>query len=1031
MNLSHAWHNIAHACLCSESECLDALRAILDTTPQAQQAIADTALSWIRQLREQPRPAASIEILLREYRLSTPEGIALLCLAEALLRVPDPAVADALIRDVLSPVAWHRHAGSGDSLFLQAANWGLALTGRWLAATEQPQGDSQPWLRRLAGKLGEPVLRQALKKTMRHLAREFVLGENLPAALRRARKDWKQGYSHSFDMLGEAALTAADGERYSSAYRDAIAAAADAGLSPDLEQSGLARPDLTRPGISIKLSALHPRYQSQQWPRLQQELVPRLCALAEQAGSAGIDLAIDAEEADRLELSLRIYESVMAQLSPPARAHLGIVVQAYGKRALPILQWLGALAGRMQTRIKLRLVKGAYWDTEIKRAQIRGLGDYPVFTDKTATDISYLACASWLLQHPEQFFPQFATHNAVTIAAILALQPDHRCFELQRLHGMGTALYDIVREQHKDLRCRIYAPIGAHRELLPYLVRRLLENGANTSFVHQLYDPDLSATALATHPLAREYSKPLPLPTEILLPRHNAPGIYWHTESERLPFLEAINAHARSIYDFRTAPAGNGVEVRSPADASLIGYWHAAAQEQISNALTAALGQQRLWQNTSVEERAGALERCAALMLENRAELVALMARETGKTLENGLEEVREAMDFCRYYAEQGRPLFGAPLSLPGPVGEDNQLSLQGRGLIACISPWNFPLSIFIGQIAAALIAGNAVLAKPAEQSTLTALYATQLLHRAGIPQAVLHTLPGAGESVGAALCADPRIDGVVFTGAWDTARAIARQLAERDGAIIPFIAETAGLNALIADSSAQPQQLVLDVLRSAFDSAGQRCSALRVLYLPETCAGEIERLLCGAMRELQLGNPLDWRSDIGPIIDSAAHRQLREHIERFRRRDKVIFQSHFPTHGLFMAPTLIRLEQIGDLQREAFGPVLHIIHYNEHQLDAVIDEINHAGFGLTCGIHSRNERKAKALAQRLRVGNCYINRDIIGAVVGVQPFGGCGKSGTGPKAGGPHYLARFAQEKTITVNTAALGGDQRLLSDE
>lgn len=1013
------WQRITAASLEDELRCSERLLAEADSDETTLAAISAQAIRWITAVRDNHPQPQGIEALLLEYPLSEPEGVALMCLAEALLRIPDDATADALIRDLLDPIAWQRHLGHSDTLFVNAASWGLALTGRWLDATDHSDQHDLSWPRRLAEKLGEPVLRRALRQAMGYLAGQFVLGENLAVALKRGAADWRIGATHSFDMLGEAALTRADSERYRLAYRDAIA------------QIAAHRPPagIDRASVSIKLSALHPRLQAQQWPRLQTELLPILCELIETAAANAVDITIDAEEMDRLELSLRIVEQLLQRLSAPARTRLGLAVQAYGKRALPVLRWLHGQAVEHGLTIRVRLVKGAYWDSEIKRAQQRGLVDYPVFTSKAATDLSYLACARWLLQHPEQFFPQFATHNALTIAAILQLQPDISRYEFQRLQGMGAALYDSVREQYPALRCRIYAPVGAYRDLLPYLVRRLLENGANASFMHQLHDRAIEPALLAVPPQQRlPATPPLPRPIDLWLPaRPNTPGMYLHSEGERDAFFAELDRFRTRIYGSNDAEA---VTVRSPHDGALIGYWRESSAADIDAALSRTREHLPQWQSVTVDSRAGMLERYAELLLQHRAELVALMARETGKTIDNDLEEIREAADFCRYYAQQARALLTAPLPLPHVTGEDNRLQLRARGVFLCISPWNFPLAIFTGQIVAALVAGNAVLAKPAEQATLTAQLAVQLLHQAGVPAAALQLLPGDGKRIGDRLCAAD-IDGVVFTGGGDTARSIQRQLAQRDGAIIPFVAETAGINALIADSSAQPQQLVNDVVRSAFDSAGQRCSALRVLYLPESCAAAIEELLCGAMRELRGGDPLDWSTDIGPIIDADAAAELRGYLRE--RQGDILFQGDAAVSGSgnFIAPTLLRVRAVDQLQREAFGPILHIARYDDSAIDDVVDAINALGFGLTCGIHSRNQRRAEALAQRLRIGNIYINRDIIGATVGAQPFGGHGRSGTGPKAGGPHYLLRFVTEQTITTNTAAIGGDHQLLSQQ
>jgi RHH-type transcriptional regulator, proline utilization regulon repressor / proline dehydrogenase / delta 1-pyrroline-5-carboxylate dehydrogenase len=1021
VDISQRFDAISAHCLLDETVCLDALIAQLDTDPDIQLAITRRAANWIASIRENPSSAQGIEALLLEYPLSKPDGVALMCLAEALLRIPDTETANRLIRDLLNPathpIEWEQHLGHSDSFFVNAASWGLALSGRWLHATDIPSGKLSDWLHQLNAKLGEPALRQALRQAMRYMANQFVCGETLSEALKRIDHAWREGATHSFDMLGEAALTTSDSERYWQAYRNALAT---------LSHVKTPR-DIARPSLSIKLSALHPRYHSAHKDRLWRELIPSLREFFETAATHHTDIAIDAEEADRLELSLEIFAHVMQQLTPRARSHIGLVVQAYSKRAWPVLQWLEALAQQLETRINVRLVKGAYWDSEIKRAQQRGLNSYPVFTSKTATDISYLACARWLLQRPQNFFPQFATHNAVTIASILQMQSDTTQFEFQRLQGMGEAIYRAVRTQHPQLQLRIYSPIGEHCDLLPYLVRRLLENGANSSFMHQLHDKSIAIDKLAAYPLQIHRSeKSLPFPAEIWPQRLNSPGIYLHTRNDREEFFSQLENYRSKNY-LHGDDQKNPARVTNCFNGELIGSWKISSQQDVDQAVSLAKATTHAWQKKSCEERSSLLERYADLLIDHRAELMALMARETGKTLENGIDEVREAIDFCRYYAQQARVAL-SPQRLPAFVGEHNELHYAARGVFVCISPWNFPLAIFTGQIAAALVAGNAVIAKPAEQATLTALFAIQLMYEAGIPREILHCLPGSGEHIGATLCANLNIDGIVFTGGWETARAIQQQIAKREGAMIPFIAETAGINALIADSSAQPQQLVTDVLRSAFNSAGQRCSALRVLLLPESCAESIENLLCDAMREFRLGDPLDWSTDIGPVIDSDAKFALDNYIERYR--SGVIFQLKSPSHANFVAPTIIRLRNIREMQHEAFGPILHIIHYRDSDIDGVVDDINALGYGLTCGIHSRNPQHAQQLAARLRVGNIYVNRDIVGAVVGAQPFGGCGKSGTGPKAGGPHYVLRFVTEKVVTTNTSAIGGDYKLMTN-
>ncbi len=1013
MSANANWRALTDAWLIDESHQLQQLRTLLQ--PLLPAASAEAA-RWIEAVRADTG-GHGVEALLREYALDSREGLALMVLAESLLRIPDPDAADELIRGLLGPADWHSHVGHSESVLVNATSWGLALAGRWLADSDDRHGraptDVGQWLQRWRARLAEPLLRRALKRAMRFLADQFVLGADLPQALAHARTHWSDGVTHSFDMLGEAALTADDSTAYLDAYRTAIDTVGAARLP-----EGLARP-----GVSIKLSALHPRYQTQHWQRLRSELLPTLHTLLLRAAEAGVDITFDAEEADRLELSLALLEQLGDGLPAHARRHVGVAVQAYNPRVLAVLQWIGELATRYGTPLKVRLVKGAYWDSEIKRAQQRGLRGYPVFTAKWQTDLAYLACARWLLQHPQQFFPQFATHNALTIATVLQFQSDPRRLEFQRLHGMGEALYHCVRRDHPELALRVYAPVGAHRELLPYLIRRLLENGANNAFVHRLHDASIPVAELLRDPLqAAPQTAVIPPPTVLHAPRTDAPGIWLHSEIERRALLHEINAFRGNHYGDADDPCA----VTSPATGEPVGRWRPADTARIEATITAARTAQRNWYETAVDLRAQYLEQAAERLLAHRAELVTLMAREVGKTLESGLDEMREAVDFCRYYAALARDQLPTR-PLPGPNGEINQLQLRPRGLIASISPWNFPLSIFVGQAAAALVCGNAVVAKPAEQATLTAQLATHCLQQV-LPPDLLQLLPGDGETVGGALCAHPAVDGIVFTGGLDTARAIQCALAGRDGPLIPLIAETAGINALIADSSAQPQQLVADVLRSAFDSAGQRCSSLRLLCLPHTTADAIEQLLIGAMRQLQLGDPLEWNCDIGPIIDAQALLALRQYVEPFRQRGRVIYEGDTPPNGNLMAPALLRVDAVAELQREAFGPILHILRYDERQLDALVDAIDALSYGLTAGIHSRNEARARRIASRLRVGNCYVNRDLIGAVVGTQPFGGRGLSGTGPKAGGPHYLFAFTTEATLTINSAALGGDPQLL---
>ena len=892
-------------------------------------------------------------------------------------------------------------------------------------------------MRRFANRAGEPVWRQAVTAAMRILAGQFVMGRTIEEALERARPAERHGYRHSFDMLGEAARTMADAERYRAAYAHAIAA---------IGKAAAGRPATEAPGISVKLSALHPRYEMAQRERVMRELLPTLLGLARHAKDAGIGFTIDAEEADRLELSLDLVEVLALAPELVGWDGLGLAVQAYQKRALPLIDWLTDLARRGNRRLMVRLVKGAYWDTEIKRAQERGLDTYPVFTRKVATDVSYLACAKRMLAAGAAFYPQFATHNAHTVAAILELAGDRKDWEFQRLHGMGEALYDeIVGPDKLDRPCRVYAPVGGHEELLAYLVRRLLENGANTSFVNRIVDERAPIEEIVADPVAqleRLEPKPhpkIPLPRDLFQPaRRNSRGIDLAEPRALLELRDGMAAALRRPWT--AAPIVGGTEqtaaetpVFDPSDRHRqIGTVISAAPDAIEQALARAARAAASWDRTPAEARAVILERAADLYEADRAALMGLIMREGGRTIPDALSEVREAADFLRYYAGRARADFAQPEPLPGPTGERNSIALRGRGVFACISPWNFPLAIFTGQVAAGLAGGNAVIAKPAEQTPLVAAAAVRHLLAAGIPGDVLHFLPGTGESVGARLVADPRIAGIAFTGSTETARAINQALAARPGPIVPFIAETGGQNAMIVDSSALAEQVVADVLTSAFDSAGQRCSALRLLYLQDDIADRLLKMLTGAMAELGIGDPAMLATDVGPVIDEAARDALEQHSARMARQGRLLYECTRPPgaeHGTFFAPRAFEIDSARRLDREVFGPILHVIRWRADRLDAVIDEIAATGYALTLGIHSRIDETVSHILARLGVGNSYVNRNMIGAVVGAQPFGGERLSGTGPKAGGPRYLHRFATERTISVDTTAAGGNASLLS--
>ncbi|HEY8520099.1 MAG TPA: bifunctional proline dehydrogenase/L-glutamate gamma-semialdehyde dehydrogenase PutA [Gammaproteobacteria bacterium] len=994
-------------------------------------AVDRRARALVAAMRERQRKAGGLDAFLGEYDLSSSEGVVLMCLAEALLRIPDPLTADRLIADKLGSADWRAHLGESDSLFVNASTWALLLTGRFVragAAGEEPER----LLRRLVDRIGDGAVRAALRAAMRILGQQFVMGETIEQALERAARSPE--YLYSFDMLGEAALTAADADTYFAAYRAAIGAIAAAQRRDAAVTDAL--------GVSVKLSALHPRYEYAQAGRAVPELAARLEALAIEAAAAGVQLTVDAEEADRLELSLAVFERVFRSPRLGGYSGLGLAVQAYQKRALHVIGWLEELARAEQRVIPVRLVKGAYWDTEIKRAQQQGLAGYPVFTRKSNTDVSYLACAKTLLCASPHLYPQFATHNAHTAAWLLEVGARNR-FEFQRLHGMGEELYGELIEQGVERPCRVYAPVGSHRHLLPYLVRRLLENGANTSFVNRLAHAEAPVEAIVADPVAvtealDDVTHPrIPLPKDLFAPeRVNSYGVNLADggELERLQrALESCRVgewQAAPRVDAESRPTET-LEVRDPADRRrLVGHVRYADAATAQRALAVAHGHQPAWDARPAHERAALLRRAADLFEADRAELVARCVAETGKTIPDSLAEVREAVDLLRYYAAECERLFAAPLRLPGPTGERNELRLRGRGVYLCISPWNFPLAIFTGQIAAALAAGNTVLAKPAEQSVLVADRATELLHRAGIPLPALQLLPGDGRAMGEALLPDARVAGVAFTGSVETAHAINRALAERRGPLASLIAETGGVNAMIVDSSALPEQVVRDAVESAFNSAGQRCSALRLLCLQEDTADRVLEMLLGAMRELVVGDPAPLATDVGPVIDEDARRALEAHVESLR--DRVLYRCPVPpehAHGLFVPPTLIELDGPAALTTEVFGPILHVCRYRASEVDALLDAINATGFGLTLGVHSRVDAFAAKVAARMRVGNVYVNRNMIGAQIGVQPFGGMGLSGTGPKAGGPHYLPRFATEQTVTTNTAAVGGNATLLS--
>ena len=961
-----------------QSAVLSDLVAQAGLSPTERAKICADAAEFVLKIRNHSAPGL-MEVFLAEYGLSTEEGVALMCLAEALLRVPDADTIDALIEDKIAPSDWGKHLGHSTSSLVNASTWALMLTGRVLQ-DEKPGPVGH--LRAAVKRLGEPVIRTAVGHAMKEMGRQFVLGESITSAMERASKMEAKGYTYSYDMLGEAARTERDAKRYHLSYSRAISAIATACTHSDIRSN---------PGISVKLSALHPRYEVAQEARVMSELVPRLRSLALLAKSAGMGLNIDAEESDRLSLSLDVINAVLSEPALSGWDGFGIVVQAYGPRAGMVIDMLYDMATRSDRKIMVRLVKGAYWDTEIKRAQVEGIDGFPVFTQKAATDVSYISNARKLLSMTDRIYPQFATHNAHTVAAILHMVDDIESFEFQRLHGMGEALHDIVLSS-RNTRCRIYAPVGAHSDLLAYLVRRLLENGANSSFVNQIVDDTVPPEVVASDPFDQIADSDFPVPTgaNIYQPeRPNSKG-FDLTHRPTLAMIEKARApyktHQWAASPLLATPAEPAAsrDAINPADHSdMIGTVSAASAHDVETALKHA----KSWE-ADAATRGAVLAKAADLYEQNFGEIFALLAREAGKSLPDCVAELREAVDFIRYYGAN------APSSAPA-------------GVFTCISPWNFPLAIFSGQISAALAAGNAVLAKPAEQTPLIAHFAVSLLHKAGVPPTALQLLPGAGD-VGAALASDPRVNGVAFTGSTATALRIRTAMADNLIPGTPLIAETGGLNAMIVDSTALPEQAVTAVIESAFQSAGQRCSALRCLYVQEDIAEPFTEMLTGAMDELSLDNPWELSTDSGPVIDALAQDKILAHIESARTDGRIVKELATPKAGTFVAPTLIRVTGISDLEQEIFGPVLHIATFKAAHLDKVVDAINATGYGLTFGLQTRIDDRVQHIADRIHAGNIYVNRNQIGAIVGSQPFGGEGLSGTGPKAGGPNYLPRF-----------------------
>jgi RHH-type transcriptional regulator, proline utilization regulon repressor / proline dehydrogenase / delta 1-pyrroline-5-carboxylate dehydrogenase len=1039
-NNAAAFMALRESFLADEDATLDNLLATAKLGDDANASVQATARSLVESVRSRQKQNVGMQSFLTQYDLSTQEGVLLMCVAEALLRIPDAATADKLIKDKFAQGDWNKHLGASDSLLVNAGTWGMMLTGKLVSVNPTSVADVGGWITRLAARAGEPIVRTALRQGMKLMAEQFVMGRDIEEALKRSISDDQKSYRHSFDMLGEGAMTAADAERYFVAYQNAITAISGYAKS--------AKSVFEAPGISVKLSALHPRYELAHRERVMAEMLPKVMKLAEMARDGGIGMTLDAEETERLEISLDIFATIYADKRFAGYEGLGLAVQAYQKRASHVIDWLTTLAQKHGRRIMTRLVKGAYWDTEIKRAQMQGFANYPVFTRKANTDVSYLACAAKMLARPEAFYCQFATHNAHTVATIMQRATAENQFEFQRLHGMGMELYDAVlarpREAAGGYACRVYAPVGSHEDLLPYLVRRLLENGANSSFVNRIADPDVSIDDVIADPIAAcennasKANPKLPVPQNLFqtsnVRRINSSGFSFSDVTATNVLLEEM-APVLAANNFIARPLIAGVPMRGvpanafdPAHLGKIGVVENADDALLDLSCDIA----SKWNGLPGEARAEILDRAADLLEARRGFFIALMAKEAGKTMPDALGEVREAADFCSYYAALCRKHFCVAEVLTGPTGESNELTLTGRGVFAAISPWNFPLAIFLGQIAAAFAAGNAVVAKPAEQTPIIAFEAVKLLLDAGMPKEAIALVPGNGETIGARLVADPRIAGVVFTGGTNTAQAINRALASRAGPIIPFIAETGGLNVMIADSSALPEQVINDVIAAAFNSAGQRCSALRILCVQADIAPRIKTLLKGAMDELRVGDPSKLDTDIGPVIDREALDMLIAHREKMAREFSKIGQTKLPpeiTSGYFFAPCAFEIPTFDVIKSEVFGPILHVYSFAGEKLMEVVDQINASGYGLTLGIHSRIEETIAAIRARARVGNVYVNRNQIGAVVGVQPFGGEGLSGTGPKAGGPHYLFRFASERTFTVNTAAAGGNAALIA--
>jgi len=1023
--------------LADEQTLVRALAAMADPGEAARRKIQNTAAQLVRAVRKNTENDGGIEAFLQQYDLSSDEGVLLMCIAEALLRIPDADTADRLIADKITAAKWENHIGTSDSLFVNASTWGLMLTGRILTLDDISTGNPSRMLGRLVSRAGEPVVRTAMRQAMKIMGHQFVMGRTIGEALKRALKSTDLPYRYSFDMLGESALTAADAARYLENYHAGI---------KSIGQINVESADVfAAPGISVKLSALHPRYEFSHEDRVMAELVPLVLELAQHAKDIGIGLTIDSEEAHRFEMWLGIFGRVYRDPSLKGWDGLGVALQTYQRRGHDGMRFLIELAGDVGRRIPVRLVKGAYWDSEVKWAQEQGLESYPVFTRKSHSDVSYLAAARAALGAGDKIYAQFATHNAHTLASVLHYAGARRDYEFQRLHGMGEELYaEVVDPDKHDRPCRVYAPVGNHEDLLPYLVRRLLENGSNTSFVNRIADESIDVQDIIADPLetaaAHDYAAhdKIPRPADIFQPeRDNSRGINLADRSVSKKLLEELEAASAATLTARPIVGGkelDGEELPSvnPADVSeVVGVCHQATAEAISKAIDLSVAAQPSWDRLGAYARDAILNRAADLYEQHRDELLGLIVREGGRTIPDAISELREAVDFMRYYGAQAKKHFGEPILLPGPTGERNTYSMRGKGVFIAISPWNFPLAIYTGQITAALAAGNAVLAKPAAPTTLIGYRAIQLLHEAGVPADVLHFVPSGGRMIGEHGVADPRIAGVVFTGSTEVARTINQTLAHRDAPIATLIAETGGQNAMFVDSSALPEQVVHDAIYSAFNSAGQRCSALRLLCVQQEIEPRTLDLLKGYMEELTIGDPRLLSTDVGPCIDDPSRQTLGAHVERMGKEQKIVHRCSLPAGteaGTYFAPTLVEIDDIGALTEEQFGPILHVVKFRSRDLDKAVAAVNGTGFGLTMGIHSRIDSRVAGLAADSGAGNLYVNRNMIGAVVGVQPFGGRGLSGTGPKAGGPHYVQRFGTEFTLSNNISAVGGNASLL---